>query len=119
MKPMQPPGTRLALCGILILYLAQEAAGLNLRWVDDETWYLIPAKSLLTEGRLRISVFNDSDRDFWAAPPLLSALEALSWRLRELTIVQARLLTVLFGAGTILATFAFARRQNRHRAEQD
>jgi 4-amino-4-deoxy-L-arabinose transferase-like glycosyltransferase len=104
------PNTRVALCGILILYLAQEAAGLNLRWVDDESWCLIPAKSLITEGRFRIPVFNDSDRDFWAAPPLLSVLEALSWRLRDLTIAQARLLTVAFGAGTILAAFALARR---------
>src|SRR5438105_6226357 len=94
----------------VLLYLAQQAVCLGCRWVDDESWYLIPAQTLLTEGRYRIPVFNDQSREFWGGSPLLPVLEALSWRIHDMTLLQARAITVAFGAGTILAAFALARR---------
>jgi 4-amino-4-deoxy-L-arabinose transferase-like glycosyltransferase len=103
-------GTRAALCGIIILYLLQQAVGLDLRWVEDETWYLLPAENLLREGRMRIPTFNTSDRHVWNAPPLLILIEAGSWCLHEMTIVQARLVPVACGLGTVLLTFLLGRR---------
>jgi 4-amino-4-deoxy-L-arabinose transferase-like glycosyltransferase len=101
---------KLLLLGILCLFLAQEACGLQTRWVEDETWYLLPAQSLLREGKLRIPVFNTSDRQLWAMPPVLTLLEAGSWAVHDLTIPQARLLTVGFGLGSILCTFLLGSR---------
>lgn len=95
---------------VLAGFLVQEAGGLRLRWVDDETWYLLPAKALVDEGRLRIPVFDTAERHLWAMPPLLTVLEALSWRLRELTVLQARLLPLAFGTGVVLLTFVLGAR---------
>lgn len=101
---------RCAITAALVFYLATQSCGLDLRWVDDESWYLLPASSLVREGRLRINVFDMSDRDFWPAPPLLSVLEAVSWLCHDLTVVQARLLTVGFGAVAVMGAFLLARR---------
>jgi 4-amino-4-deoxy-L-arabinose transferase-like glycosyltransferase len=110
MKPIQAPTTRLVLCGILFLYLAQGAIGLHLRWVEDETWYLLPVENLLREGRMRIPTFNTSERHVWNAPPLLILIEAASWLVHDMTIVQARLVPLACGFGAVLLTFLLGRR---------
>ncbi len=110
MNSINPRGTRLALCGILMLYLAQGAIGLPLRWVEDETWYLLPAENLLREGRMRIPVFNTPDRQIWNAPPLLVLIEAASWLVHDMTVVQARLVPLACGFGAVLLTFLLGRR---------
>jgi 4-amino-4-deoxy-L-arabinose transferase-like glycosyltransferase len=101
---------RLGLVAVLLLFVGQEVIGLELRWVEDETWYLLPAQALVREGRLRIPVFNTPERRLYATPPLLAILEAASWSVHDLTIVQARSLTLLFGCGTILLTFLVGER---------
>jgi 4-amino-4-deoxy-L-arabinose transferase-like glycosyltransferase len=98
------------LLGAVALYLLQQAIGLDLRWVDDETWYLMAAKSMVEEGRFRIPVFQGSDREFWAVPPVLTLLQAGSWSVHSLTVVQARALCVAFGVGVVVLTYAFGSR---------
>ena len=105
------PSTVLACLGlIVVLYIAQQTIGLSWRWVDDETWFLIPAKALLEEGRLRIPVFSGPDREFWMYPPLLPVIQAVSWSLHEMSAVQALALMALFGIGAVVATFSLGRR---------
>src|SRR4051812_32590879 len=98
------------LAGILLLYLAQQSILLQSRWVDDETWYLLPAQSLVNEGRMRISVFPGTEHEFVGTFPLLTGLQAASWKIHDLTVLQARLLSVALGGGVVLLAYGLGRR---------
>lgn len=107
---MRSTTVKAGLMAVLFLFLAQAIIGLDRRWVEDETWYMLPAENLVHEGRLRIPVFNTPDRRLWNAPPLLTLIEAGSWYLHEMTILQARLVPLACGFGTVVLTFLLGRR---------
>ena len=89
---------------ITTCYVLLQLVNLSHRWVDDESWYLMPLPSIHQEGRFRAPAVPGDDV-FWAQPPLLTYLEAGLDRLSPLTASTARAIPLCVGALTIIAGF--------------
>jgi len=79
----------------------------NTRWVEDESWYGDAGKTLMVEGRLRLSSFppNDTFSQVDTRPPAMSAALALSFKFFGVGIWQARLPSYVARTGAIVVTF--------------
>ncbi|MBN1608697.1 MAG: glycosyltransferase family 39 protein [Polyangiaceae bacterium] len=102
---MQP---RAALLVAVVLLLVQAVPLFSARWVEDESWYAVPAMSLLREGRLRNTTFY-SERNahqYDMKPPALPLTLAASFKALGVGVAQARLPSLLATVGIVVATFA-------------
>jgi hypothetical protein len=84
---------RILFAAILLISAADQIPLCNTRWVPDESWYGDAGKTLMQEGRLRVSSFPPSDPSFRVdtRPPAMSAALALSFKLFGVGLWQARL----------------------------
>lgn len=78
------------------------------RWVDDESWYLMPLPSIYQEGQFRIPEVPGDDR-FWPQPPLLTYLEAAWGKIVNLNASTARIIPIAFSLALGLMTGLLAR----------
>ncbi len=99
----------LSLLAILVIFLVMQLSSFTTRWVDDESWYLMPIPSIQNEGKFRIPTIPGQDI-FWAQTPLLPYLEAGLDLMSTLTVTSARGIPLLFGALLIVGAFLTARR---------
>jgi Dolichyl-phosphate-mannose-protein mannosyltransferase len=90
-----------------LLLLAQELPFFESRWVEDESWYSIPASNLLKETRLRNPTFPESDKEAVVdtRPPAMALTLAASFRLGGQGIAQARIPALVAAISTVIATF--------------
>src|SRR5579859_5169445 len=74
---------RIVFAATLLISAADQIPLHNTRWVPDESWYGDAGKTLMQEGRLRVSSFPPSDPSFRVdtRPPAMSAALALSFQL--------------------------------------
>ena len=86
-----------------------QLTNLGVRWVDDESWYLMPIDSIQQEGKFRIPTVPGNDV-FWAQPPILTYLEAVTDWIRPLSVRSARAIPIAFGLSLIAGTFLLGRR---------
>ena len=91
----------------LLISVADQIPLHNTRWVEDESWYGDAGKTLMTEGRLRLTSFPPSDTFYYVdtRPPGMSAALALSFKFFGVGIWQARLPSYLARTGAILIAF--------------
>ena len=78
------------------------------RWVDDESWYLMPVPTIWSEGTFRVPNLPGADR-FWANAPLLTYFAALVERI-WLSEFTARLIPALSAMALIFAAFRIGAR---------
>jgi 4-amino-4-deoxy-L-arabinose transferase-like glycosyltransferase len=107
--PRSQNGALFGLLVILAAFLAMQLSSFTTRWVDDESWYLMPIPSIQTEGKFRIPAIPGQDT-FWAQTPLLPYLEAALDQVSTLTVSSARGIPLLFGVLLIVGVFLTARR---------
>ena len=107
--PRNQKGGLLGLLVILAAFLVMQLSSFTTRWVDDESWYLMPIPSIQNEGKFRIPAIPGQDT-FWAQTPLLPYLEAALDQITTLTVTSARGIPLLFGVLLIIGVFLTARR---------
>lgn len=92
---------------VLLISVLDQIPLPNTRWVEDESWYGDAAKTLMQEGRLRLSTFPPSDTmgRVDTRPPAMSAVVAVSFRVFGVGLWQARLLSYLARTGAIVLVF--------------
>ncbi|MEM7707638.1 MAG: glycosyltransferase family 39 protein [Pseudomonadota bacterium] len=95
---------------VLTLYLIFQFFHLGHRWVDDESWYLMPLPMIFEEGSFRIPTVPGDDV-FWPQPPLLTYLEAGFSKVVPLTSYSARLIPLTFGVLLLIGTYTLCRRE--------
>jgi 4-amino-4-deoxy-L-arabinose transferase-like glycosyltransferase len=82
----------------MFLFLLQELPLFKARWVEDESWYAIPAYTLLHEGRLRNPTSADSGYSAMALkPPAMALTLYAAFRSFGEGLVQARFPSLLAG----------------------
>lgn len=74
------------------------------RWVDDESWYLMPLPSIQDQGQFNIPAVPGDDV-FWPQPPLLTYAESFVDVISPLSVTTARLLSLTAGIITIAVAF--------------
>ena len=97
---------------IISIFLAISAYKLDLRVVMDEPWLCAPGYSLITQGRFAIPQYRDSSGGhdkFFLAFPLQQLLLAGVFKIFGLGIIQARALSVFFGALVVVFTYLLAK----------
>jgi 4-amino-4-deoxy-L-arabinose transferase-like glycosyltransferase len=92
---------------VLLISVLDQIPMTNTRWVEDESWYGDAGKTLMQEGRLRLSSFPPADTmsHVDTRPPAMSAALALSFKLFGVGLWQARLPSYLARTGAILLVF--------------
>jgi 4-amino-4-deoxy-L-arabinose transferase-like glycosyltransferase len=109
---------RLVLAGALVLYLAL-AGGMALTrspWCD-EAWFASPAWNLVEHGHMGTTVYvpenerarEGFDRETYWVPPLHFVAQAAWYEVAGFGLVQLRLLSVVFGALSVVSCFVIAR----------
>ena len=97
------------LAWVLLGFVALQMWNFSHRWVDDESWYIMPTPSVF-KGEFNIPVLPGDDR-FWPQPPVLTYLVAgMEALVGTITPVLARSVSLFFGCLTIVAAFALGRR---------
>ena len=83
---------KLVLVCLLLVAVLDQIPLKYTRWVEDESWYSDAGKTLLQEGRLRLSSFpvTDSMGRIDTRPPAMSAALALSFKVFGVGVWQAR-----------------------------
>ena len=96
----------------IVLLLGQTLPWLGNRWVEDESWQCIPTYTLLTEGRIRNPTHAETDWEYTvcAKPVGQTLLLVPFFKWLGVGVRQARLPSVLFGAGLIILTYLLGRR---------
>jgi 4-amino-4-deoxy-L-arabinose transferase-like glycosyltransferase len=81
------------------------------RWVEDESWYSIPAHTYLVEGTLRNPTFAHTDLESKAdvRPPAMPLALSLSFALFGTNPVAARVPSILASVAIVLLTFLIGR----------
>jgi hypothetical protein len=104
---MKPVLVRILFAVTILISVADQIPLHNTRWVPDESWYADAGKTLMQEGRLRLSSFPPSDPSSRVdtRPPAMSAALALSFRLFGVGLWQARLPSYAARTGAILIVF--------------
>jgi 4-amino-4-deoxy-L-arabinose transferase-like glycosyltransferase len=102
------PAQRLLLGAIVLGFVLLQLFKLSYRWVDDESWYLMPLPSIHAGSGFNIPSVPGDDV-FWPQPPILTYLEAGLDRIAPLSAASARVIPLLAGVLTILAGFLFGR----------
>ena len=100
------------LAAIITAFLLISTFKLDLRVVMDEPWLSVPGHTLITQGKLAIPPFQGSAEGYdriMLVPPLQLLLLAGVFKLFGLGLIQGRLLSVFFGALTILGTYLLAK----------
>src|SRR5664280_438936 len=92
---------------VLGMSLLDQIPMAHTRWVEDESFYGDAGKTLLQEGRLRLSTFPpaDSMARVDTRPPAMSWALALSFKLFGVGLWQARLPSYIARTGAILLVF--------------
>jgi len=104
---MKPVLVRILFAVTILISVADQIPLHNTRWVPDESWYADAGKTLMQEGRLRLSSFPPSDPSSRVdtRPPAMSAALALSFKLFGVGLWQARLPSYAARTGAILIVF--------------
>ena len=91
----------------LLISVADQIPLCNTRWVPDESWYGDGGKTLMLEGRLRLSTFPpiDTFSRVDTRPPAMSAALALSFKMFGVGLWQARLPSYIARTTAILLVF--------------
>ena len=92
---------------IFLSYASLQLYHLDYRWVDDESWYLMPINSIW-EGYFRIPTVPGDDI-FWPQPPLLTYLQAFFSKVIPLEAYTARLIPFSFSCILIWAVYRFTK----------
>ena len=94
----------------VLLVLIQELPYFEARWVEDESWYSIPAHTLLEEGRLRNPTFADTDSESRVdtRPPAMPLTLSLMFAALGTGVAPARLPSLLAGLGVIIVVYVLA-----------
>jgi len=97
----------LILIGACLLLLVQALTMFSTRWVEDESWYAIPAHALLTQGIIRDPVFQDNATTQKAdmRPPLIFFIMAGFYKVMGTSLYSSRLPFLLSGLACILLTY--------------
>ncbi len=103
------PGKGWLLVPVLLL-LIQEIPYFQNRWVEDESWYSIPAHTLLQEGRLRNPTFADTDAESRVdtRPPAMPLTLSLMFAALGTGVAPARLPSLLAGLGLVIVVYQLA-----------
>ncbi len=98
---------RVILVCAFALFLLPALSLFQSRWVEDESWYAIPAYNLLQEGSLRnITFFSHADPlQLDVRPPAMCLAMAASFKVFGLGVIQSRLPSLIAALGVILLTF--------------
>ena len=98
----------LAVTLIGILYLLQAVPLLNRRWVADESWYALPAYTLVQEGRVRMSIFppDDPQGQVDTRPTGMYLALAAVFKAFGTGVIQARIPSVVAGLATVVLVYA-------------
>ena len=89
---------------IVTTFVVMQLINFGVRWVDDESWYLMPLPSIHQAGEFRIPSIPGQDV-FWAQTPLLTYLEFILDYLSPLTAKSARAIPLAFGIGLIFGAY--------------
>lgn len=88
------------------LFLLQALPLFQTRWVEDDSWYSLPAYSFMQDGTLRNIAFPPADvRTLDSRPPLTTFVLVTSFKLFGIGPWQARLPSLLLALGTVWVTF--------------
>ena len=95
----------------LILLAVQALPYFQYRWVEDESWYSVPAITLLRTGELRNPAMpaTDTESQVDTRPPLMPLSLALSFRLFGTNVAAARLGQFLAAVLALLVVCAIGR----------
>ena len=95
----------------LLLLAVQALPYFQYRWVEDESWYSMPAVTLLRTGELRNPAMpaTDTESHVDTRPPLMPLSLALSFRLFGTSVAAARLGQFLAALLAILVVCAIGR----------
>jgi 4-amino-4-deoxy-L-arabinose transferase-like glycosyltransferase len=95
------------LIGACLLLLLQALTLFSSRWVEDESWYAVPAHTLITTGELRDPVFQDNAvfAQFDARPPVVFFIMAGFFKVFGTSLYSARLPFLLSGLACIFFTY--------------
>ena len=97
------------LAGICLILLAESAALISTRWVEDDSWYSSKGWTLATEGRIRMSVFPfDTEYIVNVVTTLHSMTLGAVFKLFGLGIAQARLTSALFAIALVIVVYLLA-----------
>ena len=100
--------SRLYLPLFALLLTAQSLPYFQFRWVEDESWYSMPAITLLRTGELRTPAMPapDTESQVDTRPPLMPLSLAASFRLFGTNVAAARLGEFLAAALAIFVVYA-------------
>lgn len=106
-KNSASPKQVLALAFACAIFLGQAIALIGNRWVEDESWYSIPAYTLVRTGELRNPTFAPSDYESKVDthPPGMALAVSSAFRVLGFGTVQARVPSILAGLTTVVVTF--------------
>src|SRR5215831_12002022 len=116
-----PQGTLIAAALTVYFILAGWTAFTSYIW-DNEAWFASPAFTLIHKGYLGTAILESKgtwmegiDRHTYWIPPLHPLLQALWYRMFGFGILQMRGLSMVAGAGVLLAWYGIALRLNGNR----
>ena len=94
-----------------VLLLLQALPFFQYRWVEDDSWYTIPAYTFMRTGELRNPTFADTDAEYHAdkRPPLMPLTTALFLRVFGITPAAARFPQLLAALATVFLTFVIGK----------
>lgn len=95
------------LIGACLLLLLQVLTMFSTRWVEDESWYAVPAHALLTQGEIRDPIFQDNAPTEKAdlRPPLTFLIMAGFFKLLGTNLYSSRLPFLLSGLACLFLTY--------------
>src|SRR5579871_4281574 len=98
-----------------LLLLAQTLPYFESRWVEDESWYSIPAYTFMRTGELRNPTFPPTDSEAIAdvRPPLMPLSLAFFFRILGVNVFAARIGELSAAVATLLAVYAIGKSLGR------
>jgi 4-amino-4-deoxy-L-arabinose transferase-like glycosyltransferase len=107
---MHSNSSRLVLLCAILLLLVQSGTLLSTRWVEDEGWNSDVSSTWVREGRVRMSSFpNDLAGQVDVRPPLVPLTIGTSFRVFGMTVLAARLPSLIAGCLGLLLVFLIGR----------
>jgi 4-amino-4-deoxy-L-arabinose transferase-like glycosyltransferase len=95
------------LIGACLLLLVQVLTLLSTRWVEDESWYSVTAHTLMTQGELRVPIFQEDSPTAKVdpRPPLAHVIMAAFFKVFGTNLYSAKLPFLLSGLAGIFLTY--------------
>jgi 4-amino-4-deoxy-L-arabinose transferase-like glycosyltransferase len=102
-----PRALTVVVAAACVLLLLQALPFFQYRWVEDDSWYTIPAYTFMRTGELRNPTFADTDAEYHAdkRPPLMPLTTALFLKVFGITPAAARFPQLLAALAAVLLAY--------------